>query len=149
MKELGMVLAGCVAFFCFFAFIIYPDLEYKGYPSTHTCTGECYEEYVRIHGTTVDILKAQQALAAGDPFSDIRSLWAGCAACHGQAGEGMAVFPALAGRDKSYIVNRLVQYKNKEQVGAMSSTMWAQAGMLTSEQMETIGAFIEAGLPSK
>jgi cytochrome c553 len=61
----------------------------------------------------------------------------------------MAVFPALAGQSSAYIVDRLNTYKNRGQVGAMSSTMWAQAGMLTSEQMETIGAFIEAGLPSK
>jgi len=27
--------------------------------------------------------------------------------------------------------------------------MWAQAGMLSAKDMETIGAFIEAGLPSK
>jgi len=46
-------------------------------------------------------------------------------------------------------VDRLNTYKNRGQVGAMSSTMWAQAGMLTSEQMETIGAFIEAGLPGE
>ena len=52
MKELGMVLGGCVAFFLFFSQVVYPDLEYKGYPSTHNCTGECYEEYVRVHGTT-------------------------------------------------------------------------------------------------
>jgi len=31
----------------------------------------------------------------------------------------------------------------------MSSTMWAQAGMLSDKDMETIGAFIEAGLPGK
>ena len=143
MKELGMVLAGCVAFFCFFAFVIYPDLEYKGYPSTHTCTGECYEEYVRINGTSVDILKAKQALAAADEFSSIKSLWAGCAACHGPDGQGMAVFPALAGKSSDYIVDRLTTYKNRGQVGAMSSTMWSQAGMLSEQEIATIGKFIE------
>ena len=61
----------------------------------------------------------------------------------------MGPFPALAGKDKAYIVQRLVRYKNKEQVGAMSSTMWAQAGMLSDQDMETIGKFIEAGLPNK
>ena len=63
MKELGMVLGGCVAFFLFFSQVVYPDLEYKGYPSTHNCTGECYEEYVRVHGTTVDIERAKRELA--------------------------------------------------------------------------------------
>jgi len=149
MKELGMALLGTMAIALFFGFKIYPDLEYTGGEGGHSCYGECYEEYVKTYGTVVEIEQRKKALASADEFSSIRSLWAGCAACHGQAGEGMAVFPALAGKDKLYIVNRLVQYKNKEQVGAMSSTMWAQAGMLSDKDMETIGAFIEAGLPGK
>ena len=55
MKELGMALFGASCILGFFAFVIYPDLEYKGYSSTHNCTGECYEEYVRVNGTTVEI----------------------------------------------------------------------------------------------
>ncbi len=149
MKELGMVMVGCMVIFAFFSLKIYPNLEYSGYGGGHSCTGECYEEYVRINGTTVDILRAKQALAAGDPFSDIRSLWSGCAACHGQAGEGMAVFPKLAGQSSAYIVDRLNTYKNRGQVGAMSSTMWAQASMLSDKDIETIGEFIQAGLPGK
>ncbi len=58
----------------------------------------------------------------------------------------MSVFPALAGQTQDYIVERLYQYKNKEQVGGMSSTMWAQAGMLTDEQINTLGKFIEVEL---
>ena len=77
MKELGMVLFGCFKFAGFFSGVIYPNLEYKGYPSTHNCTGECYEEYVRVHGTVVEQLQKQQAAAAEDPFSSIRGLWAG------------------------------------------------------------------------
>ena len=83
MKELGMVLAGCVVFFCFFAFVIYPDLEYTGGQSISSCTGECYVEYVKLYGTPAEIEQRKRALAEGDPFSNIRSLWAGCAACHG------------------------------------------------------------------
>ena len=149
MKELGMSLLGCLAIGIFFVAKVYPNLEYSGAKSNTTCIGECYAEYVALNGTPSEIEQRKQALANLDEFSDIRSLWAGCAACHGQAGEGMAVFPALAGQSSAYIVDRLNTYKNRGQVGAMSSTMWAQAGMLTSEQMETIGAFIEAGLPSK
>ena len=146
MKELGMVLAGVVTFFCFFAFVIFPDLEYKGYPSTHNCTGECYEEYVRIHGTTVDILKAQQALAAGDPFSDIRSLWAGCAACHGSDGGG-GVGPMLAGQSSVDILGKLNTYKDRGQVGPMSQMMWGQAANLSEQEIKLISDFVEQGFP--
>jgi len=147
MRELGMALLGTLAIAVFFGFKVYPELEYTGGTGGHSCTGECYVEYVKQYGTPSEIEQRKQALANLDEFSDIRSLWAGCAACHGADGGGMGPFPSLQGKDKSYIVNRLVQYKNKEQVGAMSSTMWAQAGMLSAKDMETIGAFIEAGLP--
>jgi len=143
MKELGMVLVGIFTFGIFFSTMIYPNLEYTGYQSAHTCTGECYEEYVRVHGTTVEILQAKQLAAAGDPFSSIRGLWAGCAACHGQEGQGMAVFPKLAGQSQSYIVGRLNAYKNRETVGAMSSTMWGQAEMLSDSDIELLGEFIQ------
>lgn len=144
-----MVLLGCFAIFSFFAFKIHPSLEYSGYSSNNSCTGECYAQYVALNGTPAEIEQAKRALAEGDPFSSIRSLWSGCAACHGQAGEGMAVFPKLAGQSSAYIVDRLNTYKNRGQVGAMSSTMWAQAGMLSDKDIETIGEFIQAGLPGK
>ena len=138
-----MVLVGILTFGIFFSTMIYPNLEVKGYSSNHSCYGECYEEYVRVHGTTVEILQAKQLAAAGDPFSSIKGLWAGCAACHGQEGQGMAVFPKLAGQSQSYIVGRLNAYKNRETVGAMSSTMWGQAEMLSDSDIELLGEFIQ------
>ena len=124
----------------------YSNLEYKGYERIHGCTGECYEEYVRIHGTAVEQLREKQALANLDEFSSIRGLWAGCAACHGQQGEGVATFPKLAGQNKDYIVDRLTTYKNRGQVGSMSATMWGQAGMLSEQEIQLIGEFIEKEL---
>ena len=143
MRELGMALFACASIFGFFGFKIYPELEYTGHKSNSTCTGECYEEYVRVNGTTVEILKAKQELAALDEFSSIKSLWSGCAACHGMEGQGMAVFPKLAGQSSEYIIDRLNTYKNRGEVGSMSSTMWAQAGMLSDADIQTIGKFIE------
>ena len=146
MKELGMAMIGCTVIFGFFTLKIYPELEYSGYSSNSTCTGECYEEYVRVNGTVVEQLKAKQALAATDEFSSIRSLWSGCAACHGNEGQGMAVFPKLAGQSSDYIVDRLNTYKNRGEVGSMSSTMWAQAGMLSDADINMIGKFVEVEL---
>ena len=143
MKELGMTMIGCMVIFGFFTLKIYPELEYSGYSSNSSCTGKCYEEYVALNGTSVDILKAKQELAALDEFSSIKSLWSGCAACHGMEGQGMAVFPALAGKSSEYIIDRLTTYKNRGEVGSMSSTMWAQAGMLSEQEIQTIGKFIQ------
>ena len=149
MRELGMSLLGVLAIGIFFVAKVYPSLEYTGYSSNSSCTGQCYVDYVALNGTSVEIEQRKKALANLDEFSDIRSLWGGCAACHGAEGQGMAVFPKLAGQNKDYIVSRLNAYKNRETVGSMSSTMWSQAGMLSAEQMDMIGDFIEAGLPSK
>ena len=146
MRELGMVIVGCIVFAGFFSGVIYPNLEYKGYSRVQTCTGECYEEYVRTHGTVVEIEQRKKELANADEFSSIRSLWAGCAACHGNDGGGIGAFPKLAGQSKDYIINRLTQYKNGEQVGAQSAIMWGQAGMLSENDIETIGKFIEVEL---
>ena len=121
----------------------YQNLEYKGYKRVQNCTGECYEEYVRIHGSVVEQLQAKREDAAAAPFSSIRGLWAGCAACHGQDGQGMGAFPKLAGSDAEYISQRLYAYKNRETIGNMSSTMWAQAGMLSDNDIETLSKFIE------
>tara|TARA_B100000085_G_scaffold141439_1_gene128748 strand:- start:1422 stop:1865 length:444 start_codon:yes stop_codon:yes gene_type:complete len=146
MRELGMVIVGCIVFAGFFSGVIYPNLEYKGYSRVQTCTGECYEEYVRTHGTVVEIEQRKKELANADEFSSIRSLWAGCAACHGNDGGGIGAFPKLAGQTKDYIINRLTQYKNGEQVGAQSAIMWGQAGMLSENDIETLGKFIEVEL---
>tara|TARA_Y100000361_G_scaffold88730_1_gene78890 strand:- start:2420 stop:2851 length:432 start_codon:yes stop_codon:yes gene_type:complete len=124
----------------------YSNLEYKGYARVHGCTGECYQKYVAEFGTPAEIEMRKQAVNATDEFSSIRGLWAGCAACHGQQGEGIATFPKLAGQTKDYITDRLTTYKNRGQVGTMSSTMWAQAGMLTEQEIQLIGEFIEKEL---
>ena len=137
-----MSLLGCLAIGIFFVGKVYPTLEYTGYSSNQSCTGECYEEYVALNGTSVDILRAQQALAAGDPFSSIKPLWAGCAACHGADGGG-GVGPKLSGQSADYIIGRLTAYKNNEQIGPMSAMMWGQAGMLSENDIDTIGKFIQ------
>ena len=146
MNELGKALLGTLIIGVFFGFTIYPDLEYTGVARVQACTGECYEEYVKLNGTAVEIEQRKQALANEDPFSSIRGLWAGCAACHGQNGGGMGAFPALAGQSSDYIIDRLTTYKNRGPVGPMSSTMWAQAGMLSDQEINTIGKFIEETL---
>ena len=119
------------------------ELDYKGYSSAHSCTGDCYVKYVEENGTPAQIEQKKQAAAADDPFSSIKGLWAGCAACHGQSGQGMGIFPKLAGQSSEDIINKLTIYKNRGEVGNMSSTMWAQAGQLSEAEIKTLGDFIQ------
>ena len=55
----------------------------------------------------------------------------------------MGMFPKLAGQNSDYISQRLYAYKNNETIGNMSSTMWAQAGMLSDSDIATLSQFIE------
>ena len=55
-------------------------------------------------------------------------------------------FPRLAGQTSDYISEKLYAYKNREQVGAMSSTMWAQASMLSDQDIQTLSDFIQKEL---
>ena len=64
MRELGMVLFGCGILAGFFATVIYPKMEYTGVGGGHSCYGECYEEYVRINGTVVEIEQRKREIAA-------------------------------------------------------------------------------------
>tara|TARA_B100001287_G_scaffold273635_1_gene277445 strand:- start:503 stop:949 length:447 start_codon:yes stop_codon:yes gene_type:complete len=146
MKELGMALLGALGIFGFFALVIYPDLEYTGGRSVSSCTGECYVEYVKLYGTPAEIEQRKRALAEGDPFSSIRSLWAGCAACHGNDGGG-GVGPALAGQTSDYIIEKLTIYRNGGDVGPQSALMWGQASMLSEDDIKTIGEFVQSGFP--
>ena len=124
----------------------YAGLEYKGVSRVHGCTGECYEEYVALNGTAVEIERAKQALAAMDEFSSIKGLWAGCAACHGGQGQG-GVGPMLAGQSSADIISKLTTYKNRGTIGTQSALMWGQAAMLSEKDIETIGKYVEAGFP--
>ena len=144
-----MTMLGVLAIGIFFVAKVYPNLEYTGYSSNSSCTGQCYVDYVALNGTSVEIEQRKKALANLDEFSDIRSLWGGCAACHGAEGQGMAVFPKLAGQSADYIVGRLNTYKNRGEVGAMSSTMWGQAAMLSDKEINMIGEYIQEGFPGK
>ena len=146
MNDIFGYVIGILGFLFGILVFTYDNLEYKGYSSAHSCSGDCYIKYVEEHGTSVEIEQRKKEIAKTDEFSSIRGLWSGCAACHGQDGQGMGAFPKLSGQTSDYISNRLYAYKNREQIGAMSSTMWAQAGMLSDQDIKLISEFIEEGI---
>ena len=145
MREFGLALGATTLFFSIFLYATGNELTMK---TNGNCSGECYQEYVTQFGDVVEHERRKQQLAAGDPFSDIRGLWAGCAACHSANGSG-GIGPKLAGQTADYISNKLVIYKNNGTVGAQSALMWGQAAMLTDGQIDTISKFIDEGLPGK
>jgi len=132
-----------IAVFCIVTLIYYVTYDSPNQPRIQGCYGECYEEYIKVHGTVTEILVAQAEAAADDPFSSIRGLWGGCAACHGSEGQGMGAFPALAGRDAEYIIEALTVYRDRGTRGNQSTLMWGQASVLSETDIDTLGRFVE------
>ena len=64
-----------------------------------------------------------------------------CSACHGAKGEG-GIGPSFKGRKSDYISTALVQYKNKEERGAQSALMYAQAAALSDKEIKDLSEYI-------
>ncbi|TVP84619.1 MAG: cytochrome c [Thioalkalivibrio sp.] len=65
-----------------------------------------------------------------------------CVACHGPAGEGQAIFPALTGQDADYLADKLERYRAGEQVGENTALMTPHATGLSDEEIENVSAYI-------
>jgi len=123
--------------------------EHRGQPMGNNCINECYEQIKqRREVARLAKLEEERLIAAGlmeapvvveDPNPP---MWNGCTGCHGMQGEGMGMFPKLAGQSKEYIVTALNQYKNKEERGRQSRMMWSQASILSARDIDTLGDFI-------
>lgn len=141
----NLVLPAIALVFAFVIFdIAYSELEVKARPSVHTCSGECYQNYIAANGTIVDQQRAAaEAAASASPAELGQQTYASCQACHGAGGEG-GIGPQLQGRDASYITTALTAYKNGETRGAQSQLMWPSAQALSERDIENLAAFVES-----
>lgn len=91
-------------------------------------------------------LAMQPALAQadGDPAAGQTRYAVNCITCHGRTGKGVAEFPALVGRDRNYIANRLTQYRGKTEVGPDSAVMWSMAEELSDTTIADLAAYVSA-----
>jgi len=68
---------------------------------------------------------------------------ANCAGCHGQQGEGMGAFPALAGMEASVFMERMRQFKTGEKPSALmasfSESLNEQQVALLAEYYQSLG----------
>ena len=87
---------------------------------------------------------AVQGAQAGESEAGSAVYAGGCVNCHGRSGAGMASFPSLAGRDASYIVDRLETYRARERVGPNSALMYSWAGRLSDDDIANVAAFISS-----
>lgn len=86
-----------------------------------------------------------ESLVAGDASAGA-DRYGTCASCHGAEGQGMGIFPKIAGQTPEYIAGRLQQYRAGEQVGPNSALMMPQASGLSDEAIADLAAYI-ATLP--
>ena len=89
-------------------------------------------------------LAIQPALAEpdGDPSAGQARYGVNCITCHGRTGKGLAEFPALAGRDRDYIAQRLTQYRGKTEIGPDSAVMWSMAEELSDTTIADIATYV-------
>ena len=89
--------------------LAYANADVKGYTDVHGCTGECYEEYIRVNGTlTEQLLAKRMAMQSETSVDRGGKLYVNCNMCHGMKGEG-GIGPKLSG--STSIVAMLDAYK--------------------------------------
>ncbi|MFN4262654.1 MAG: c-type cytochrome [Thioalkalivibrionaceae bacterium] len=91
--------------------------------------------------TTDDAGQIASASVEGDAAAG-QAKYATCIACHGAQGQGMGIFPAIAGRDASYISDKLKRYRAGEQVGANTALMYPNAMNLSDDDIANLSAYI-------
>jgi len=127
----------------------FANAEYRGQPMGNNCINECYEQLLeRREAAELAKLEEKRLIAAGvieapviveDPTPP---MWNGCAGCHGMNGEGMGMFPKIAGQSKEYITTALLEYRNRQERGRQSMIMWSQSSFLSDRDIDTLGEFI-------
>jgi cytochrome c553 len=80
--------------------------------------------------------------AAGDLTAGEARYKVNCVNCHGKQGQGMASFPAIAGRDAEYIADRLNSYRAREMVGPNSAIMMSLTRDLSDAEIGNLAAYI-------
>lgn len=68
----------------------------------------------------------------------------GCAGCHGQAAEKpvLSLYPKLAGQNKDYLVDQILQIKNGERSNGSSAAMSALVATLSDAEVHRIAEYL-------
>ncbi len=90
------------------------------------------------------VAQAEDTAPVGDVDAGASRYAMNCVNCHGNAGQGMASFPGIQGRDAAYIIEKLETYRAREMVGPNSAIMMSLSADLSDEDIANLAAFIEA-----
>lgn len=88
----------------------------------------------------------QKLITHGDPERLLKA----CAACHGRKGRGGQFdHPALAGQNKTYLVDSMVAFKDEDRTNDIYSRMRTVSEVLTEEEIEALADYYAADLPEE
>ena len=88
----------------------------------------------------------QRLITHGDPERLLKA----CAACHGSKGRGGQFdHPALAGQNRTYLVDSMVAFKDEDRTNDIYSRMRTVSEVLTEEEIEALADYYAADLPEE
>ncbi len=96
-----------------------------------------------IEGKSSSIAAGKAIFEAGVPAESVPA----CIGCHGNAGQGMATFPRIAGQHADYLVKQLNVFQRTDE-RPEGSVMKVVAHGLTRGDIESVSAFLQA-LPNQ
>jgi cytochrome c553 len=108
----------------------------------------CYKSaaVVRLRSALLSVLVLHCAAATAQPRAPADTLeqrLAGCAACHGERGEGLTkaeFYPRLAGKPAGYLFNQLVAFRERKRANPIMNHLVAH---LSDEYLREIAAHYE------
>ena len=65
-----------------------------------------------------------------------------CITCHGPQGMGLASYPRIGGKEKSYLEDRLKAYRAGQKVGPNSYLMINKAKNLTDAEIDMLTSYL-------
>lgn len=84
-------------------------------------------------------------IAFSAPILHIRTLAASCAACHGSNGNALAGNAVLAGMDKTYFINQMLDFRNGDKPATeMPTIMHRHAKGLQVDEINELAAYFAA-----
>ena len=71
-----------------------------------------------------------------------------CAGCHGMDGKsGVPGLPNLAGQDKTYLKNQLMNFRSKSRTGGQSAIKYGMAAGLSDKDINNLAAYFSSLKP--
>ena len=88
----------------------------------------------------------QRLITHGDPERLLKA----CSACHGRDGQGGQFdHPALAGQNRTYLVDSMTAFKDGDRTNDIYSRMRYVSEVLTENEIEALADYYAADLPEE